>query len=62
MRNAEGSPHVQILLKLGEGGELLAAFAPGAWNLADRQPQERLAVCEAVARLQGRLKLVWPPI
>jgi hypothetical protein len=55
-RDEDGDPHVQVLVRLVEEGEFCAAFVPRAWRLADCQ--HRAAVCEAAARIQGKMKLV----
>lgn len=55
-RDGDDDPHVQIIVRLTEHGEFCAAFVPGAWNLADCD--HKPAVCEAVARIQSKMKLV----
>lgn len=55
-RDKDGDPHVQILVRLVENGEFCAAFVPQAWKLGDCQ--HRAAVCEAAARIQGKMKLI----
>lgn len=55
-RDADGDPHVQILVRLVERGEFCAAFVPRAWNLADCE--HRAAVCEAATRIQSKMKLI----
>jgi len=55
-RDKDGDPHVQILVRLVERGELCVAFVPRAWNLADCD--HRAAVCEAATRIQAKLKLI----
>jgi hypothetical protein len=55
-RDADGDPHVQLIVRLVEDGEFVVVFTPRAWNLADCD--HVAAVCEAAARIQARLKLV----
>lgn len=55
-RDEDGDPHVQIIVRIVEDGEFVVVFAPRAWNVADCD--HVAAVCEAVARIQARLKLV----
>jgi len=55
-RDAEGEPNVQIVVRLVEKGEFCVALVPRAWPLA--ACDHRAAVCEAVARIQGKVKLV----
>jgi hypothetical protein len=55
-RDADGDPHVQVIVRLMEQGEFCVAFVPRAWNLAGCE--HRAAVCEAVTRLQSKVKLV----
>jgi len=55
-RDADGDPHVQVIVRLVEQGEFCVAFVPRAWNLAGCE--HLAAVCEAVTRLQSKVKLV----
>ena len=55
-RDADGDAHVQVIVRLAEQGELVAVFAPGAWNLAECD--HRQAVCEAATRVQAQMKLI----
>lgn len=55
-RDEDGDPHVQILVRLVEDGEFCIAFVPQAWKLGDCK--YRGAVCEAVARIQSKVKLL----
>lgn len=55
-RDTDGDPVVQVIVRLAENGELVAVLSPQAWMIADCP--HRQAVCEAVARLQARTKLV----
>ena len=55
-RDAEGDPHVRVIVKLAEKGEFVAFFVPHAWNVGESP--NRAIVCEAAARLQSRTKLI----
>lgn len=55
-RDEDGDPCVQIFVELHERGEFLSIFAPLAWNLADCGNLP--AVCEALVRIQARMKLI----
>jgi hypothetical protein len=55
-RPGTDDPGVQMILKLLEDGELLLVLAPCAYDLTDCPHQQ--AVCEAVARVQSRMKLL----
>jgi len=55
-RDGDGDPHVQLIVRLAEAGELVAIFAPRAWRLADCC--HRAAVCEAATRVQAEMKLI----
>ena len=55
-RDSEGEPNVQIVVRLVEKGEFCVAHVPRAWSLA--ACDHRSAVCEAAARIQGKVKLV----
>ena len=55
-RDTDGDPHVQVIVRLTEQGELVAVFAPRAWNLAECD--HRRAVCEAATLVQSQMKLI----
>jgi len=55
-RDEDGDPSVRILVRLVERGEFVAVFSPQAWDLSDSEHVP--AVCEAVARMQARMKLI----
>jgi hypothetical protein len=55
-RDADGDAHVQVIVRLTEQGELVAVFAPRAWNLAECV--HRRAVCEAATLVQSQMKLI----
>jgi hypothetical protein len=55
-RDADGDPHVQVIVRIAEQGELVAVFAPRAWNLADCD--HRPAVCEVATLIQAQMKLI----
>lgn len=55
-RDADGDPHVQVLVRLVERGEFCVAFVPRAWNLDGCE--HRAAVCEAATRIQSKMKLI----
>ena len=55
-RDVDGDAHVQVIVRLTEQGELVAVFAPRAWNLAECD--HRQAVCEVATRVQAQMKLI----
>ena len=55
-RDAAGDPHVQVIVRIAEEGELVAVCAPRTWNLADCD--HRQAVCEAATLIQAQMKLI----
>jgi hypothetical protein len=55
-RDADGDPHIQIIVRLLEHGEFCAAFVPKAWNIADCE--HRAIVCETATRIQSTVKLI----
>lgn len=55
-RDGSGDASVNIIIRLSEDGEFVATFAPRAWSLGESEHIP--AVCEVVARIQGRMKLV----
>jgi hypothetical protein len=54
-RDADGDPHVQLIVRLVEDGEFVVVVAPQAWNLAACDHKQ--SVCEVIARAQAKLKL-----
>jgi hypothetical protein len=55
-RDRDGDPCLQILLRLVESGEFLVVVAPFCWNL--QNCPNRQAVCEALAIISGRFKMI----
>lgn len=55
-RDEDDDPHIQLLVRLAEHGEFVAVVVPQAWKIGDCK--HRAAVCEAVTRIQGRMKLI----
>lgn len=51
-----GESTVNIIIRLSEEGEFVATFAPRAWSLQDSENIP--AVCEVIARIQSRMKLI----
>jgi hypothetical protein len=55
-RDGSGDPTIGIVIRVTEDGEFVATCAPGAWSLKDSAHIP--AVCEAIARIQNRMKLI----
>jgi hypothetical protein len=55
-RDPQGERHLQLLVRLAERGEMVAVFAPRAWDLKDYP--DRRAVCEAATIVQRQMKLI----
>jgi len=55
-RDPEGERHLQLIVRLTEHGEMVAVFAPRAWDLAECK--HRQAVCEAATLVQCEMKLI----
>jgi len=55
-RDPRGEPHLQVIIRLAEHGEMVAVLAPQAWDL--KNCQERGAVCQAATIVQCQMKLI----
>jgi len=55
-RDEEGEPFIRLVVRVLEGGEFLAVFAPNAWNIDDCI--YKAAVCEALVSIQLRYKML----
>jgi len=55
-RDEEGDPFIRLVVRVLEGGEFLAVFAPNAWNIDDCV--YKAAVCEALVSIQLQYKML----
>ena len=55
-RDSEGKARIQVVIRVLEGGEFVAAFTPQAWSIADTP--HRSVVLEALVGVQSQYKMV----